>query len=84
MKREETLMSELLEQVEHKLGRLCQECGLREWKSHFRSREVKRWAEGNGWWAEAEYRIIETTHVTCGATWISKQDITRPIVITGV
>jgi hypothetical protein len=84
MKREEVRMSELLEHVEHKLGRLCQECGLREWKSHFRAREIKRWAEGEGWWAEREYRLIETTHLTCGGTWTTKQDISRPIVITGV
>jgi hypothetical protein len=76
-------MSELLEQVEHKLGWRCQECGLREWKSHFRFREVKRWAEGVDRRAEHEYRLIETTHLTCGGMWTTKQDISRPVVISG-
>ena len=77
-------MPKLLEQVERKFGRRCRECGLREWKSHYRFREVGRWAEGDDWWDVCIHRLIETTHVTCGCTWTTEEDISRPVVITGV
>ncbi len=77
-------MPKLLEQVEQRLGRRCQECGLREWKSHYRYREVGRWTEGDDWWDVSTHRLIETIHATCGGTWTTEEDISRPVVITGV
>jgi hypothetical protein len=83
IREKEELMSKLLERLESKLGRRCPECGLKEWKSHFKIHEVRHWAQGTQWWDAQEYRIVEYTHLTCGHTWTTQQDIFRPAAYIG-
>jgi hypothetical protein len=75
-------MTKLIERLGSRIGRRCPECGLKEWNSHFKIHEVRHWAQPTQGWYDREYQIVEYTHLTCGHTWTTQHEITRPTAYT--